>query len=175
MRIGYDAKRAFHNLSGLGNYSRNIITLMSRFYPANEYYLYTPGIRENTGQFLPSGAILRTPETFLSKKFGSVWRSVCLAKWLQKDRIDIYHGLSNELPLNIKGTGVRSVVTIHDLIFIRFPELYNRIDRNIYRQKVNYAVRIADRTIAISEQTKRDIVEFTNIKPEKVSVIYQSC
>ncbi len=174
MRTGYDAKRAFHNLSGLGNYSRNIITLMSRYYPSDEYYLYTPGIRENTGQFLPSGAILRTPETFLSKKFGSVWRSVCLAKSLQKDRIDIYHGLSNELPLKIKGTGVRSVVTIHDLIFIRFPELYNRIDRNIYRRKVNYAVRTADRTIAISEQTKRDIIEFTNIKPEKISVIYQS-
>ena len=44
MRIGFDAKRAFNNYSGLGNYSRYIISNICRFHPENEFYLYTPGI-----------------------------------------------------------------------------------------------------------------------------------
>ena len=43
MRIGFDAKRAFFNKSGLGSYSRNLIQGMAKKYPENEYVLYTPG------------------------------------------------------------------------------------------------------------------------------------
>ncbi len=175
MRIGYDAKRAYYNFSGLGNYSRNIIQLMCRYYPANDYYLYTPGIREGTGDFPPEGVTLRTPSTIFTKKFTSLWRTAGLSKELAGDRLDLYHGLSNELPLNIARTGIRSVVTIHDLIFIRFPGLYPRIDRGIYKQKLRYAVKTADRIIAISEQTRRDLMEYAGASAAKISVVYQSC
>ncbi len=175
MRIGYDAKRAFHNFSGLGNYSRNVISLMSSHYPANDYLLYTPSPRQDVPLFLPEQAVIRTPENLFSRTFSSYWRSVLLAGIAAKDRLDIFHGLSNELPVRISGTGIRSVVTIHDLIFMRFPELYHRIDRTIYRQKINHAVKVADRIIAASEQTKRDIIRYTQTKPEKISVVYQSC
>ncbi len=173
MRIGYDAKRAFHNFSGLGNYSRNIITLLSRYYPSDTYYLYTPYTRvlEN---FPPPGAVTRTPGSFLARKFRSAWRTMGISKMLRTDRIDIYHGLSNELPVKIPGR-TRSVVTIHDLIFIRYPELYPLIDRAIYHRKLNYAVKSSNHIVAASEQTRRDIIKFTDTPPEKISVIYQSC
>jgi len=61
------------------------------------------------------------------------------------------------------------------LIFKRFPEIYKVADRKIYDTKFKYAVNNADLIIAISEQTKRDIIEFYGIKSEKIKVLYQTC
>lgn len=53
MRIGFDAKRAFNNLTGLGNYSRNIIKQLSEMYPANNYILYNTGKNTKINDFPP--------------------------------------------------------------------------------------------------------------------------
>src|SRR5690554_6805482 len=94
--------------------------------------------------------------------------------YFQKDNIEIYHGLSGEIPIGLP-KNVKSVVTIHDLIFMRYPELYSFFDRKIHFWKFRYAAKKADCVIAISEQTKRDIVEFLKINPEKIKVVYQGC
>lgn len=100
---------------------------------------------------------------FLSKK--TFW----------KKGVQLYHGLSNELPIGIHKTGIKSVVTIHDLIFLRYPEYYKPIDRKIYNFKFKYACHVADRIVAISECTKRDIMNFYQIPAEKIDVVYQGC
>ena len=177
MRIGFDAKRAYLNNTGLGIYSRNCIRILSDRGCYNEYHLYTtkqadhPGLaflkqRENT--------IVHQPTTAICKLFKSYWRTSGITKELSKS-VGIYHGLSNELPIGIEKTGVKSVVTIHDLIFIRYPELYKPIDRWIYNRKFKRACEVSDHIIAVSEQTKRDIVEFFQIPEEKITVVYQTC
>jgi glycosyltransferase involved in cell wall biosynthesis len=87
----------------------------------------------------------------------------------------VYHGLSHEIPFGINKTNIKSVVTIHDLIFERYPKQFNKIDVHIYRQKFKYACANADKIIAISEQTKKDIVNFYKIDDNKIEVCYQSC
>jgi glycosyltransferase involved in cell wall biosynthesis len=87
----------------------------------------------------------------------------------------LYHGLSQELPFGIEKTGVKSVVTVHDLIFLRFPEFYNWIDVKIYYYKLVHACRVADIIVAISTQTKSDLVRFLNIPERKITVIHQGC
>lgn len=106
---------------------------------------------------------------------GSLWRTFGITNNLAADRPDIYHGLSNELPLNIRNSGVKSVVTIHDLIYRRMPECYKPIDRLLYDFKYSRACRNADRIIAVSNRTKQDIVEIYGINPDKIEVIYQGC
>lgn len=106
---------------------------------------------------------------------GSLWRTFGITNNLAADRPDIYHGLSNELPLNIRNAGVKSVVTIHDLIYRRMPECYKPIDRLLYDFKYSRACRNADRIIAVSNRTKQDIVEIYGINPDKIEVIYQGC
>lgn len=106
---------------------------------------------------------------------GSLWRTFGITNNLAADRPDIYHGLSNELPLNIRSAGVKSVVTIHDLIYRRMPECYKPIDRLLYDFKYSRACRNADRIIAVSNRTKQDIVEIYGINPDKIEVIYQGC
>jgi glycosyltransferase involved in cell wall biosynthesis len=174
MNIGFDAKRALFNRSGLGNYSRSTIKLLSYFYPENKYYLFTP--KNSQELFKSSGKqFIIEPERKLPALFSSIWRIWGIHRQIETQKLDIYHGLSNELPLSIKKTGVKSVVTIHDLIFLRFPEYYPFIDRQIYKLKFQHACKVADKIIAISEATKADIITYFRTNPGKIEVVYQSC
>lgn len=175
MRIGFDAKRAFFNRSGLGNYSRNMIGYLTNLYPGHEYFLFTPKANNSFTFEKDTTAQIIFPKNKFLKAFPSYWRTYALTNELQKFHIDIYHGLSNEIPKNIHKTPVKTVVTIHDLIFLRFPELYKPIDRLIYKKKFRYACQHADKIIAISEQTKEDIIKFFDIDKDTITVVYQGC
>ncbi len=179
MRIGFDGKRAVQNFTGLGNYSRYIVDILCQFGPENEYVLYAPKKRENkrldklTKQY--QQLQLSYPTTSSWKKLSPLWRVWGVTRQLEKEKIDIFHGLSNELPLNIHQSEVKSIVTIHDLIFLHYPQYYHSIDRKIYTYKFRKACENADKIIAISECTKRDIIEFFRIPADKIEVVYQGC
>lgn len=175
MNIGFEAKRAFTNNTGLGHYSRTLISSLSQYFPDNEYFLFTPKQTEmyNTAAF--DNVSIVTPQHFPSTLFTSAWRSSWVKKDLKRLAIDIYHGLSHEIPVGIQATKIKSVVTIHDLIFERYPEQYSPIDVKIYRKKFTYACQHANKIIAISQQTKDDIVNFYKIPESKIAICYQSC
>lgn len=171
MRIGFDAKRAFNNKAGLGNYSRNVLKALLSYYPEYEHFLFTPHDKEKL-YFVEKNQHIIKPNGFW-KYFSSIWRSLQISKEIKKNNIELYHGLSHELPLGINKTKIKSVVTIHDLIFLRYPEFYKKIDRGIYLRKFKQACLNADKIVAISKQTKIDIVNFFSINAEKIEVIYQ--
>lgn len=178
MKIGFDGKRAIFNKTGLGNYSRTLIGSLSEFFPENEYFIYTPSYESNSRiRHFEARENIRivTPSTGLGRSSGSLWRSKLITRQFEGDNLDIYHGLSNELPFGIEKADAKSVVTIHDMIFKRFPNLYPLIDRTGYDLKVSSACRNSDLIIAVSEQTKQDIVEYEKVEPEKIRVVYQSC
>ncbi|MDE7125444.1 MAG: glycosyltransferase family 4 protein [Muribaculaceae bacterium] len=178
MKIGFDGKRAVNNNTGLGNYSRLVVDVLSAYYPANEYVLYVPEIKDNP-RMKPlterNNVRLCEPDSSIGRVLGSAWRSFGVTSQIKRDGIDLFHGLSNELPLNISSSGITSVVTIHDVIFRRVPENYKAADRLIYDFKFRRACKDATRIIAVSERTKSDIVNDYGIDPAKVDVIYQGC
>lgn len=175
LRIGFDAKRFFNNHTGLGNYSRDLIRILRSNNPEIEYLLYTPQTGKSHYNNLVPDRIIKRPSGFINRILPSNWRSNRIVKDLEHDQIDIYHGLSGEIPIGLDKTSIKSVVTIHDLIFIRYPELYKKIDRTLYHKKFKYACEHADQIVAISEQTKLDIVDFFHISKDKIKVIYQGC
>lgn len=180
MKIGFDAKRAVQNSTGLGNYSRYVTETLSGFYPESECLLFAPRRKEhprlstlksrkNVRFIYPSG---------IWKYFPSTWRASAIKSDVHFQSVDLFHGLSNELPAGVRNTGIKSVVTIHDLIFIRFPQHYGLVERVIHRwklRKYKYACQQADKVIAVSECTKRDLVAFFNIPANKIAVVYQGC
>ena len=175
MRIGFDAKRAAQNRTGLGNYSRFILELLTTYAPENKYLLYTPNPHKTDllGDLSKKG-IICYPTGTLWKKLRSCWRVWGITNNIIKDNIQLFHGLSNELPLNIyRAKNTKTIVTIHDLIFLRYPEYYSFIDRHIYTYKFKKACINADHIIAVSECTKRDIIHFFNIPEAKIDVVYQ--
>ncbi len=146
MKIAYDAKRYYHNHTGLGNYSRTLVNDITEQYPEVETVLYD-----------------KKP---LSRTFK-------LARKAKGDGCDIIHGLSNELPRDILKTDIKSIVTMHDVAWRTFPEMYKRADRIIYDWKYGWSARNATHVICISESTKRDIMRFYGVPEERISVIYQ--
>ncbi|HEY9197395.1 MAG TPA: glycosyltransferase family 1 protein [Mucilaginibacter sp.] len=175
MKIGFDAKRAFYNNTGLGNYSRWLVKALAYFHPENSYFLYTPKAKINSRlDFLSHyrNILTKTPQ---SRWFTFWWRSKGVVKDLLRDGIQLYHGLSHELPSGIGQSGICTVVTIHDLIFLRYPEQFGWLNCRIYLAKVKHACKTADKIIAISKKTKADLVELLQIDASKIEVVYQGC
>lgn len=171
MKIGYDAKRLFGNSSGLGNYSRTLVSQLSASYPEHEFHLYSP--KKGKIPFEKSGNTFEHRPDRIT--IGSLWRQYWIVNQLKRDGIQLFHGLSNQIPFAFNGSGIKTVVTVHDLIFNRFPEFYSWIDVKIHDKKAKYACLNADKVIAISEQTKKDIVHYYQIPEEKIHVVYQGC
>lgn len=170
MKIGFDAKRLYNNFTGLGNHSRTTIDILTEYYPENEYLLYTPKIKNDpvVGKYINKEHC----QTFLPEGMmkGSLWRTFKLGRTAESDGAELFHGLSNELPMDLH---IPSVVTIHDVAFRTFKDMYHWHDRQIYDLKWRYACKHADRIIAISECTKRDIIKFYGIDESKIDVVYQ--
>ena len=172
--IGFDAKRVVRNGTGLGSYGRTLVNDLAQRQDL-ELRLYAPDKgrddlrsqiveRPNVNFCYPYGGRLR----------GAWWRMTGVVADLQRDRVQLYHGLSGELPIGIQNSGIRSVVTIHDLIFLRHPEFYHWVDTKIYAWKFRQTLKEADHIIAISECTKRDILYYGDIDEQKISIVYQS-
>lgn len=177
MIIGFEGKRAVCNSTGLGNYSRLLIEELSEYFPQHQYHIYSPNKdnqhrladllkRKNVSLHLPRSAPLGK----------NLWRSIYgLSTQGEHDGVDILHGLSAELPLDSSQSSLKTVVTIHDLIYCHYPSECGIINNKIYKFKCRHACNIADRIIAVSECTKRDIIQFFGIPDNKVNVIYQGC
>ncbi len=176
MKIAFNAKLAFSNSTGLGNYSRYVLDILCRYYPQHEYVAFTPNthgvpqmqrlLARHANLFVAGPGRWQCPE---------LWRLWGMADDVAQQGADVFLGLTGDLPLKIKKTGVPSVVTIHDLIYLRYPQYYNAIDCRIYAYKMRRACEAANRIIAVSECTKRDVVRFFGIDAERISVVYQGC
>ena len=200
LTIGLDAKRIVRNGTGLGSYGRTLANDLAclqltdaqgetSVYDSLDLRLYAPdkGRSElrtqvperNNLHFVYPLSSLHSPLSTFPSPFSSLykayWRSRGILHQLQADGVQVFHGLSGELPVGIRRTGIRTVVTIHDLIFMRHPEYYSWIDVQIYRRKFFQTLREADRIVAISECTRRDIAELGQIPEERIDLIYQSC
>lgn len=174
MRIAFDAKRLFHNFTGLGNYSRTLVQNLLLFYPEIAVQLYTPRLKihAETTFFLEHDRIDSYTSASRAKAY---WRTFGIKKDIKQNQAQLYHGLSHEIPIGIQKIGIPSLVTIHDLIFRYYPEQFSFLDRKIYDWKFRYACENADAVVAISESTKQDIIDFYGISPNKIQVIYQTC
>ena len=177
MIVGFDAKRIVRNGTGLGSYGRTLVNDLIRLGNNDmQLRLYAPdeGRDDLRGQII-EGAEFCYPAGRPSSLRKAWWRSRSIVDDLVRDGVDVFHGLSGELPVGLRRAGIRAVVTIHDLIFLRHPEYYHWFDARIYEWKFRQALREADHIIAISQRTRQDILEFGGAQyADRISVIYQS-
>ena len=170
--IAFDAKRLFNNFTGLGNYSRTLVRNLHKYFPENEYHLFTPSITENveTSWFLEEKSF----HIHLPASRNPMWRSFGMSSQVNALNPDIFHGLSHELPFGL-ANNITKIVTFHDLIYERFPDQFGMWDRFMYKLKYKSAAKRADAIAAISESTKLDLCEFYGIDKDKIDLVFQSC
>ena len=177
MIVGLDAKRIVRNGTGLGSYGRTLVNDLIRLSDNQlELRLYAPDEgRSDLREQVIEGVAFCHPAGRPSSLRKAWWRSRGIVKDLLSDGVEVYHGLSGELPVGLRRSGIRGIVTIHDLIFLRHPEYYHWLDTKLYAWKFRQTLREAQHIIAISERTRQDIIELGGEQyADRISVIYQS-
>jgi glycosyltransferase involved in cell wall biosynthesis len=163
VRIAIDARK-LHDY-GIGTYVRNLLRHLARLDSVNEYVVVCrPDDREHIStlgaNFRP---ILETAPTY------SVREQYRLPLDLRREHPQVFHAPHYVLP---PLTPCRSVVTIHDVIHLRFPEyLPNRLAHAYARGVIWAAIRRSTRILTVSEASKRDLLRFFNVSAAKIEVI----
>lgn len=172
MIIGFDSKRLFHNSTGLGYYSRTLVHSLVETIPDFKAMLFDahPVKTELTDKYFSNEKV--TVATIGSPGWYS--RSVNMDPYLLRHQIEVFHGLSNELPLTGDTKKIPRVVTIHDILFKSFKQDFPWHDRLIYDRKTKSAIQKADIIVAISQATKNDLIQYYKAAEEKIRIIYQS-
>src|SRR5689334_5809540 len=119
MNIGFEAKRFFTNSTGLGNYSRFVVRALLNNFPDNYYYLFTPRhVNHSDSISMVNNRLINVIEPTDRYKFfraTSLWRTWGMSREVIMENMDVFHGLSQELPINLPKS-LRKIVTVHDLI-----------------------------------------------------------
>ncbi|HKZ68649.1 MAG TPA: glycosyltransferase family 1 protein [Anaerolineales bacterium] len=172
MRIGIEVTAAVRQGAGIGRYVRELLRAVALADTANDYRLFyaSPSPLPHT---LPP-----LPPNFTSRHlpFHDIWLArlwhrlqLPLNVELITGPIDLYHAPDFTLP----PVRARSVLTVHDLSFVRDPESAAPGLRSYLQKVVPRSVRQADHVIAVSEATKADLVEFYQTPESKITVLYE--
>ena len=163
MRIAIDARKLRDY--GIGTYVRNLLRHLARIDHTTEYVvLCREADRETVGELGENfrGVPERSPGY-------SVREQVTIPRDLRRERADLFHAPHYVLP---PFTPCRSVVTIHDCIHLRFPQYVHRLGYAYARTSLWLATHRSNRIVTVSEASKRDILSYFNVPPEKIDVIY---
>lgn len=166
MRIGLDARLAFYDKTGIGQYTRALLAYLPGVSTDQDHYFLFCDRQPVVNPWSdPRLSIVPIP-----RKQRILWTNFSLPPHLKTKQIDLYHGVCNfELPIR---KVCPYVVTIHDLIPLFFPKLVPKKHLILFRVLMGWVVRIADKIITDSNSSKKDILDRFEIPEEKIQVIY---
>lgn len=171
MRIGFNAVLLEERISGITEHINNILSSILKIDKNNEYICYfSKLIKEKDLQFFKNAKCIKTNLT------NNAYKRILIEQFywsrqLIKDKIDIYHSPFFHLPLRISSK-IKTVLTVHDLIAIKYPETVTKPRALFLKFAVSTSIKKADKIIALSSNTKKDIMELYNIPSDKIEVIY---
>lgn len=172
-RLGFDAARALHNPTGLGSYARGVLRGLAEI-GQRDLHLYSRRAARAPFASLPDeiGATLHLPAgAWRVPALRDWWRTSRLGRAAAADGIQLYHGLTQELPRDIRRAGVPAVVTVADLLYLTEPELFPAIDRASYRWRYRWSALNADAVIAISTHTRAQLHQHFGVPLDRIAVI----
>lgn len=166
MRIGIDAHQIGARRTGAESYVYNLVKYLCRLQPNGDrfaVYLTSP----DAAQGLPKSPVVQKRTIPRSTR---ELRYACFYPWQSwTGKFDIFHAQFMLPPL----LRSRSVVTVHDLSFERFPQFFRRRELAMMKTLVPWSCRRADHIITVSHSSKRDLVEFYRLNPERITVTYE--
>ncbi|MCL5795664.1 MAG: glycosyltransferase family 4 protein [Patescibacteria group bacterium] len=152
MKIGIDIQTTLGQKTGFGFYVKNLVSQLEKIDRKNQYVLIKPA-----------------SETDLSAPKRFYWDQFQVPKRAQDEKVDVLHQPCFSVPIFYRG---KVVVTVHDLIARLFGKDIPFYSRQFFGKWMPFSYRRADKIIANSEHTKKDIVKILKIHPKKIKVIY---
>jgi glycosyltransferase involved in cell wall biosynthesis len=171
MRVGINASKYFDVNTGVGRYTSNLCKSILETDGKNDYYFYTPGMKNNAAWIDRTEIHLDKSMVILQNNtLRILWEQIALPIYSWKDRLDLFHYTDHALSLLQRARP--TIITVHDIAYVRFPNLLNK-SRRIYKKNIlKMSIRKADVIVADSYSTKRDIMECFGINEDKIKVVH---
>lgn len=169
MRIGIDYTAAVRQVAGIGRYTRGLIRALAELDHETPYVLFSAG-RDADARPWPANFATRSMP-LSDRHLSIIWQRLRLPlpiEWLT-GALDLFHSPDFVLP---PVRHARTVLTVHDLSFLRYPECFSPPLLRYLLSAVPRSVERADLVLADSENTRDDLIELLGVPPERIRVVY---
>ncbi len=165
-RIGIDARLTYYTQGGIAQYTQHLIRALAALEPAHEFLILHSRKDTRNLAITPDQRRIRcwTPAHHRFER-------LALAVEIAPLRLHLLHSPDFIPPLDGR---YRSVITVHDLAFLRYPQFLTAASRRYYNNQIAAAVARADAIIAVSEATRADLLDLLNVPPQKITVIAEA-
>lgn len=174
MHIGIDARFFGPIGKGLGRYTQKLLQNLELIDTQNQYSVFLK--QENWDEYSPRSENFK--KVLAPFNWYTVQEQIEMPRVIKKEKVDLMHFPHFNIPFFYRG---KFVVTIHDLILLRFPTkkattlgpIKYKIKELGYLAVINKAITKSEKIIAVSDFTKKDIVDYFRINEKKVVVTYE--
>lgn len=172
MHIAINAHLLAHTRSfrraGISHYIEQVLRQLGRIDRVNRYSVYTTRGLDNRALDLPANfRVIPSRLPTINPRVRIPWEQLLAPLLLRRSGADLFHGTHSVVPL---ACPVPSVVTIHDLAFIRFPQTFRAYNRTYLDFATRLSARRAARVLVVSEHTRREVIGLLGVAPERVVV-----
>ncbi|MEQ9451365.1 MAG: glycosyltransferase family 1 protein [Pseudomonadales bacterium] len=164
LRVGIDARPLQFLSTGIGLYTLNLVERIARMKDI-QLWLYS----RDSLEIDIEGVIERHAEHSIFQN--SLFAQLYFPQWARQDDLQVFWSPRHHLPLLLR---CPSVVTIHDLVWVKYPQTMAFGGVLLERILMPKAIKQAQRIICVSESTKRDLTEFAPDSEAKARVIYEA-
>jgi glycosyltransferase involved in cell wall biosynthesis len=168
MKIGVDARLLSDWRGGQSVFLENILREMERLDRENVYYLYS---NRDFRLCFNNPRWLKRVASRLGRVPGTVWLQADAKRMVTEDGINVFWGPGQSLPLGLPPT-VGKVLTVHDFVWRLYPETMPLYTYAIHRLFHERWIKAADRLIAISGSTARDLESLLGVPRSRIDVVY---
>ncbi len=168
MRIGIDARPLTMRRTGIGNYVHGLVQLLPQIAPEHDYFLYS---NREIRSPLSSGVWRERSDRAFRFCPGSFWLAARGGRLARKDRLDVFWSTAAMLPPGIPD-GVLKIITVYDLVWLRFPETMPRYTRFVQQVFAEKAISSADIIVVISRSTGEELTRRLGVPNEKIRLVY---
>jgi glycosyltransferase involved in cell wall biosynthesis len=166
-----DYTPAYEQGGGIGRYVRELISALARQDSLTPYKLFVSGASHSQLPISPNENFVWKPTSITPKWLARIWYRVGMPLPVEcfMGKVDLYHATDFVLPPTLPNT--RTLLTVHDLSFVRVPEAASPNLKAYLDRVVPRSVKRANHILADSEATKNDLIEFYGISADSITVL----
>lgn len=156
-------------MEGIGYFTFETMKRMVKSHPEHEFIFIFDRPFDSSFIFAPNVTGVVVPPPARHPILWTIWLEYSLRKFFRKNKVDLFIGTDGYLPLSIQA---KTLAVFHDINFEHYPKDLPFFNRIYYRYFFPRFAKKADRIIAVSEFTRKDVIEKYHVDEKKTATVY---